>query len=306
MFGLSARTATNRALRCGASTIVLGIAMLQPSAAIAQEQSSDTGKPISQTTDANAATTPSSAPSKSAIIVTGQRRALRTSQQIKKNADTVVDSITATDIGAFPDKSVAEALQRVPGITVNRFAATSDTAHFSAEPSGVIIRGLPQVRSEFNGRDTFSANSSRGLSWTDITPELLQGVDVYKNQTADMIEGGIAGTVDLRTRVPFDAKGQVIAIGLRANYGDLDKKWTPDVNAFYSNRWQTDIGEFGIMGDLAYSQVKTRSQGIQYGRTAIVENGEPSWPAEVFMPASINFLNNEYNRKRYEIGRAHV
>ena len=142
------------------------------------------------------------------------RAALRTSQQIKSNADTVVDSITATDIGAFPDKSVAEALQRVPGITVNRFAATSDTAHFSAEPSGVIIRGLPQVRSEFDGRDTFSANSSRGLSWTDITPELLAGVDVYKNQTADMIEGGIAGTVDLRTRVPFDAKGQLIQSAL--------------------------------------------------------------------------------------------
>ncbi len=94
-------------------------------------------------------------------------------RDVKRNADTVVDSITATDIGSFPDKSVAEALQRVPGITVNRFAATSDTAHFSAEPSGVIVRGLPQVRSEFNGRDTFSANSSRGLSWGDITPELM-------------------------------------------------------------------------------------------------------------------------------------
>ncbi len=165
--------------------------------------------------------------------------ALRTSQQIKRNADTVVDSITATDIGAFPDKSVAEALQRVPGITVNRFAATSDTAHFSAEPSGVIIRGLPQVRSEFNGRDTFSANSSRGLSWTDITPELLAGVDVYKNQTADMIEGGIAGSVNLRTRVPFDAPGQLIQFGGEGQLRRPDKKWTPDINGFYSNRWQT-------------------------------------------------------------------
>ena len=81
--------------------------------------------------------------------------ALQSAQEIKRSADTVVDSITATDIGAFPDKSVAEALQRVPGVTVNRFAATGDTAHFSAEPSGVIVRGLPQVRSEFNGRDSF-------------------------------------------------------------------------------------------------------------------------------------------------------
>src|SRR5438270_1651273 len=191
MFGCSAPTM--RALRCGASTMVLGVALLQAGPAFAQDQTtSDTAvTPISRSSTTKNQT-PATAPEKNAIIVTGTRAALRTSQQIKKNADTVVDSITATDIGAFPDKSVAEALQRVPGITVNRFAATSDTAHFSAEPSGVIIRGLPQVRSEFNGRDTFSANSSRGIEWTDVTPELLQGVDVYKNQTADMIEGGIA------------------------------------------------------------------------------------------------------------------
>ena len=159
MFGSSARSA--RALRCGASTMVLGAALLQANPAFAQNQpSSDApGTPISRSTSTKN-NTPQSAPEKNAIIITGTRQALRTSQQIKRNADTVVDSITATDIGAFPDKSVAEALQRVPGITVNRFAATSDTAHFSAEPSGVIIRGLPQVRSEFNGRDTFSAKGS--------------------------------------------------------------------------------------------------------------------------------------------------
>ena len=87
-----------------------------------------------------------------------------------------------------------------------------------------------------------------------------------------MIEGGIAGSINLRTRLPFDAPGQLIQIGARANYGDLDKKVTPDINGFYSNRWQTASGEFGIMGNIAFSQVKTRSQGIQYGRTAIVMN----------------------------------
>src|SRR5439155_19300530 len=91
---------------------------------------------------------------------------------------------------------------------------------------------------------------------------------------------------------------------VRANYGDLDKKWTPDINGFYSNRWHTGVGEFGIMANVAFSQVKTRSQGIQYGRTAIVMNGSANWPAEAFFPASINFLDNEYNRKRYGIAGA--
>src|SRR4051812_26471318 len=110
------------------------------------------------------------------VVVTGMKEALGSAQENKRNADTVIESITAKDLGAFPDKSVAEALQRVAGITVNRFAASSDTAHFSAEPSGVIVRGLNQVRTEFNGRDSFSANSSRGLSWGDVSPELMSGV----------------------------------------------------------------------------------------------------------------------------------
>src|SRR3546814_4047240 len=111
------------------------------------------------------------------IVVMGIRKNLEAAQNRKRNADTVVDSITAEDIGSFPDKSVAEALQRVHGITVIRFAGTDDTSHFSVEPSGVVIRGLNQVRSEFNGRDTFSANSSRGLSWQDISLALLGGID---------------------------------------------------------------------------------------------------------------------------------
>ena len=306
MTSLSARTA--RILRASASTLVLGIASLSPTAAYAQDQAqaAEETKPVSAQTDPDAAASPDpEVAADGAIIVTGQRRALQSAAQVKRNADTVVDSITATDIGAFPDKSVAEALQRVPGITVNRFAATSDTAHFSAEPSGVIVRGLPQVRSEFNGRDTFSANSSRGLSWGDITPELMARVDVYKNQTAELIEGGIAGSIDLRTRVPFDATGQLIQIGGNMNYNDLSKKWTPDGNVFYSNRWDTDAGEFGIMGHIAYSRIVTASQGIQYGRAAIIDNGfGPDGPETAYVPASINFLDNEYDRRRTGIAAA--
>jgi TonB-dependent receptor len=306
MTALSARTA--RILRASASTLVLGIASISPTAAYAQDpaQAAEETKPVSAQTDPDAAASPEpEAAEDGAIIVTGQRRALQSAAQVKRNADTVVDSITATDIGAFPDKSVAEALQRVPGITVNRFAASSDTAHFSAEPSGVIVRGLPQVRSEFNGRDTFSANSSRGLSWGDITPELMARVDTYKNQTAEMIEGGIAGSIDLRTRVPFDATGQLIQIGANMNYNDLSKKWTPDGNVFYSNRWNTDAGEFGVMGHVAYSRVVTASQGIQYGRAAIIDNGfGPDGPETAYFPYSINFLDNEYDRRRTGIAAA--
>ena len=236
------------------------------------------------------------------IVITGIRDNLESAQNRKRFADTVVDSITAEDIGSFPDKSVAEALQRVPGITVVRFAGTDDTSHFSAEPSGVIVRGLSQVRSEFNGRDVFSANSSRGLSWQDISPELLGGVDVYKNQTADLIEGGIAGTVNLRTRVPFDSAGQLISLSIKGSYGDIAEEPTADISGIYSNRWMTGIGEVGLMVNGAYSHAITGSQGIQFERIGIFDN--VFGPGQQYIPSGIFLRDNQYDRKRYGVAAA--
>ena len=137
------------------------------------------------------------------VVVTGLRRSSQTSQEIKQNAEVIVDSISAVDISALPDRSVTEALQRISGVAIDHLFAPSDTNRFSAEGSGVTVRGLTQVRSELNGRDVFSARNTRGLSFEDVPAELMSGVDVYKNPSADMIEGGIAGTVNLRTRRPL-------------------------------------------------------------------------------------------------------
>ena len=160
----------------------------------------------------------------SQIIVTGYRAALQSAQSRKENADTVVDVITAEDIGALPDRSVAEALQRVPGVNIGRFEKTSDPDRFSVEGTGVIVRGLPFVRSELNGRDIFSATGGRELSFNDVSPELLGRVEVFKNVTADMIDGGIAGTVNLVTRKPLENPGFHIAGSIEGNYGDLAKE----------------------------------------------------------------------------------
>ncbi|HEU4705079.1 MAG TPA: TonB-dependent receptor [Sphingomicrobium sp.] len=289
-------------LRSGVSLFVLATVLAAlPSGALAQAQE-PTATPVSSDTSIEAVDE-DAPPSDDEIIVTGTRRALKTSQDIKRSADTIVDSITATDIGAFPDKSVAEALQRVPGITVNRFAASDDTSHFSAEPSGVLVRGLQQVRNEINGRDTFSANSSRGLGWGDVSPELLAGVDTYKNQTAEMIEGGIAGSVNIRTRVPFDAPGQVIQASVNANYGDIAEKVTPEFSGIYSNRWQTGIGEIGILGNFAHSRVKTASQGVHYGRTGIFEDFYGAGET-FYIPSSAGYRETFYDRERNGIALA--
>lgn len=197
------------------------------------------------------------------VVATGIRQSLQNAQDIKRNADTFVDSITASDIGALPDRSVLEAIQRVPGVSISRFAAGDDPDHFSVEGSGVVIRGLDYVRSEFNGRDAFSANNGRSLGFQDVPPELVGGVDVFKNQTADMIEGGISGVVNLRTLVPFDKSGQVASISVEGTYTDLAKEISPSASALYSNRWDTKSGEFGFLASGSFSNLKSRSDGFQ-------------------------------------------
>jgi len=89
------------------------------------------------------------------IVTTGIRQSLKSAQDLKANADTFVDAITAE-----ADRSVSEALQRVPGVSIIRFSGANDPDHFDVEGSGVVVRGLPFVRSELNGRDVFAANSA--------------------------------------------------------------------------------------------------------------------------------------------------
>jgi TonB-dependent receptor len=233
------------------------------------------------------------------IVVTGLRRSLETAQDIKKNADVFVDSITSEDIGALPDRSVTEALQRIPGVAISRFAAGNDPDHFSIEGSGVVVRGLPQVRSELNGRDTFSANSGRFLSFSDVPPELLGGVDVFKNQSAEMIEGGLAGSVNLRTLVPFDVEGQRFAASLEGNYGDFAEAWAPTASMLYTNRWEVGDGEIGMLVDGTYSRLKSRSDGIQISsfreqaRDNLFGADNP-----IYVPEGAAFRSQSYDRER--------
>ncbi|MFT4252800.1 MAG: TonB-dependent receptor plug domain-containing protein, partial [Caulobacter sp.] len=200
------------------------------------------------------------------IVVTGQRAQIQSAQKIKQNAEVIVDSITAVDIGALPDRSVSEALQRISGITLQRTNEARDPARMAAEGGGVAIRGLSWVRSETNGRDIFSAKNGRGLSFEDVSADLLAGVDVYKNPSSDMIEGGIGGTVNLRTRLPFDQKGHLLAASVDYNYGDLQKKGYWSGNVIGSERWDTNWGEFGALFAVSYSKVGNRTNSVSVDR----------------------------------------
>lgn len=199
------------------------------------------------------------------VTVIGMRSSIETAQNLKRFGDTVKDVITASDIGALPDRSVTEALQRVPGVTIERFASSEDPKHYADEGTSVLVRGLDRVRSEINGRDSFSANPYGGLSYEDFPAELLGAVEVVKNQTADLISGGIAGTVNLITRKPFDSDERLVSITTQANYGDYRKEATPSFSALFSDNWDTDSGKFGVLVAASDSEFKTRGDGFGLG-----------------------------------------
>ena len=199
------------------------------------------------------------------VEVIGMRKSIQDAQELKRMADTVKDVITASDIGALPDRSVTEALQRVPGVTIEHFAASDDPKHYADEGTSVLVRGLDRVRSEINGRDAFSANPYGGLSYEDFPAELLGAVEVVKNQTADLISGGIAGTVNLITRKPFDSDEQLFSFGAKANYGDFSDEVTPSFSALFSDSWETESGKFGFLISASQSEYKTRGDGVGLG-----------------------------------------
>ncbi len=232
----------------------------------------------------------------SVVVVTGQRAALQSAQNIKRNSDEIVDSIVAEDIGKLPDRSITEVLQRVVGVAIDRTMAKGDPEHYSVEGSGVTIRGLTYVRSELNGRDSFSANGGRSLNFEDVPPELMAGVDVYKNPSAEQIEGSIGGLVNLRTALPFDYKGAKFSLSADYTYNDLGGKKKPGASVLASNRWKTPIGEIGALVDLAYSESATRTDAFQvepyYPRTDIV-NGKTVW-----VPKGAQWRTLQFDRKR--------
>ena len=231
------------------------------------------------------------------ITITGQRAALDSAQQLKKNADEVVDSIVAEDIGKLPDKSITEVLQRIPGVTIDRTMSRADPEHFSVEGSGVSIRGLSWVRSELNGRDSFSSTGGRALNFGDVPPELMAGVDVYKNPSAEQIEGGISGLVNLRTALPFDIKGQRITGSVEGTYSELKKgKARPAGSILYSNRWQTGIGEIGALVNFASSRSVTRTDAFQVEPYYPVADAEPG--RTVWIPKGAQWRTLDFDRKR--------
>lgn len=194
-----------------------------------------------------------SAIDESEVVVTGIRRSLQSSQDIKKNASQIVDAISAEDVGKFPDKNVGEALQRVTGVQLERD---------SGEGRSINIRGIQASlnRYEVNGVTVLDTGNTRGVDFRDFPVEFISRVEVVKSVSADVTEGGLGGTVRIITRRPFDKKGFTAAgsvQGIKSNVnGDLGVKAAGLVSTTFAD------DRVGVLLGVTYEERKIRTDGV--------------------------------------------
>lgn len=223
------------------------------------------------------------------VVVRGLRSSLNQAADIKRDADQVVEAIVAEDIGKFPDNTVAAALQRVPGIQV--------VNNFNNEIVSPLIRGIGDIVTTLDGREIFTG-VGRGFAFQDLPAEALSGAEVYKSNSANLIEGGIAGVINLTRVKPlaFD-EGLTVATNLRGMYGDEVEELGLTGGILVSNRFDTDVGEMGILVDVSYSD-QDFNRPISFNCDPRSGTNGPQGAAGVVLPTCVGGLTDtgEYQR----------
>jgi iron complex outermembrane receptor protein len=229
---LALMMATTPAFAQDAQPTVTGAAS---AAAVAQDQAAANAQ------DANA--------QQPSIVITGFRAALRTATAKKKNSETVVESVSAEDIGKLPDNGIGESIARLPGL-----AAQRDHGRASV----ISIRGFgPDFSTTtLNGRQQTTSNDSRAVEFDQYPSEILAGVDIYKTAEADHTAGGLVGSIDLRTIRPLDVGKRIAAVGVRGVY--VDQKLLPGSQDKGGRIFGTFVDQFldnkvGVSLSAAYS-----------------------------------------------------
>ena len=307
------------AMKTGLTPIASAVALMLACAAVpaAAQQAAPAQTAASAATPATAvATTGDTAnaqaatPAPQEVVVSGIRASLQQALARKRNSDSVSEVISAEDIGKLPDKNVADAIQRVPGVNIS--SSAGGEGGFS-ENDRVSIRGTSSSLTQtlVNGHtigtgDWFVLDQAgavgRSVSYALLPSEIVSAVTVQKSQQADMVEGGVAGSVNIETRKPLDFKQQFTAeASAQAIYADLPGKTDPQVNALVA--WKNDAKTFGVMLQ-AFSETRHERRDGQefygYAPIAATSNAAIAHPdlAGVLAPAGISASLFEQTRKR--------
>ncbi|TMO59804.1 TonB-dependent receptor [Pseudoalteromonas aurantia] len=194
------------------------------------------------------------------IEVRGIRRSLEAAINTKRFANSVVDAVSAEDVGKFPDSDVGEALGRISGVSVGRQFGQGQQ---------VSIRGASAqlTRTLLNGHTVASTNwydqqaIDRSFNYSLMPSEMVGGIDVYKSSQADLPEGGVGGVIIVKSRKPLDLDANTVFGSVKFDYGSVSEKWDPEVSGLYS--WKNDDENFGALVALSRKDTEYQRRGTE-------------------------------------------
>lgn len=230
------------------------------------------------------------------IVVKGIRRALERGVDTKRVASGVVDSISAEGIGKFPDNNLAESLQRISGVSIDRSGG---------EGQSITVRGFgPEFNTVLlNGRQLASESDTRGFGFDTIAAEMVAGIDVAKTASASTQSGGVGSTVNIRTLRPFDAPGLKIAGSVKAQYESLSEDSSPSVSGVFSNTFADDT--FGLLvavsrqeRDVQLNWAQTNGWLENVGVPQEQINDGAGFSGNTFTPRNFDLLQSRQERER--------
>jgi TonB-dependent receptor len=248
------------------STTALAAAFAISSPAAAQDQPLPTDpnataqqSPADPAQSADAPQSPeaAAAPSENAIVVTGLRRSLQSARNIKRNSDQIVDAVVAEDIGKLPDITVSDTAARIPGVQVERNGG---------EASRVLVRGLDNTfyTTTYDGRELFTAET-RSVALQDFPAGAVAAIEAFKTSTANLIEPGISGLVNVRSRRPFDFAGLEVSGSFWVMRPNQSRDASVNGNLLLSDRWRMGDGEFGALVNFSYTRLNYQDSVRRHG-----------------------------------------
>jgi TonB-dependent receptor len=236
-----------------------------------------------QNADAPQSSAASGGTGENAIVVTGLRRSLQSARNVKRNSNQIVDAIVASDIGKLPDIAVSDTAARIPGIQVTRERGEADR---------VLLRGLDRTfyTTTYNSREIFTAET-RSVALQDFPSGAIAALEAFKTSTADLIEPGIAGLINVRSRRPFDFKGFEINGSFWELHARQSKDWSPNGNIMVTDRWKLgDEGEIGALLNFSYTRLhyldSIISNAYFVAPLDLLANGTPPPPG---VPADVHY-----------------
>ena len=242
------------------------------------------------------------------VTVTGYRASVEKALDIKRGEAGVVDAIVAEDIGKFPDLNLAESLQRIPGVVITREAGEGrniSVRGLGPDFTRVRINGMEALTTVGAGDQSGGTNRGRGFDFNVFASDLFSQLLVRKTASADVEEGSLGATVDLRTARPFDYDGFTFAASGQASYNAMAEKADPRLAALISNTFAD--GTFGALLSVAYSERQALEEGSNTGRWAngpSNSNFNASSPfaaarnADVYHPRFPRYVQMEHEQKR--------